>query len=394
VKFQSVSWFVLLFAPVPKLCVAQVHDVLCNAGNSSFEASFRTGVTVSIAAQKDSGFSIRSCHGTLSWRKQQLAVANDVAQLDLDMFGVELDPGWPVAAFTIAKSNDDCCMTYQIYSLNQPPQLLHTITGGGFFEAADTDLDGRVEIWTDDSAAVKGFEGLTPGEIEFVPTYVLRLDHNRLLDASSEFQTFFDDVIKNVRSRVNPELLSDFKASDGRLQASPDATAQELVRLRKLRAVKIQALEVVWAYLYSGREKEAWQSLSEMWPLGDVERIRGEILKARTRGIHAQLDGTSKAKLIKHFKPIYNLSEVTPAKAILMRVYPPEGQTGPVGHKEVHIELVIDSAGKVRSVKPAGETKLLEQYVQISASRWKFIPASKNDRSVASRVHTSISPLQ
>jgi len=36
----------------------------------------------------------------------------------------------------------------------------------------------------------------------------------------------------------------------------------------------------------------------------------------------------------------------------------------------------------------------LEQYLQISASRWKFIPAFKNDRSVASRVHTSISPLQ
>jgi len=31
-------------------------------------------------------------------------------------------------------------------------------------------------------------------EIDFVPTYVLRLDHNRLLDASSEFKAFFDDV--------------------------------------------------------------------------------------------------------------------------------------------------------------------------------------------------------
>jgi len=75
-------------------------------------------------------------------------------------------------------------------------------------------------------------------------------------------------------------------------------------------------------------------------------------------------------------------------------VYPPDSQDASMGHKEVHVELVIDSAGKVRSVKPAGETKLLEQFVQVSASRWKFIPAFKNDRSVASRVHTSISPLQ
>ena len=393
-NIQSVAWFVLLLALAPHLCVAQVHDVLCNAGNSSFEASFRTGVTVSIGPQSDGGFSSRACHGTLSWGKQKLVVANGVAQLDLDMFGVELDPGRPVAAFTIAKSNNECCMTYQIYSLNEPPQLLRTITGGGFFEAADMDLDGDVEIWTDDTGAVNGFEGLTPGEIEFVPTYVLRLDHNRLLDASAEFQHFFDDVIKSVHSRINPEALRDFKASDGRLQASADSPAQELIRLRTLRAAKIQALEVVWAYLYSGREKEAWQSLSEMWPTGDLERIRREVLKARARGIHAQLDGASKGKLIKHGKPIFNLSEVTPAKAILMRVYPPEGQTEPVGRKEIHVELVIDSAGKVRSVQPAGKAKLLERYIQISASRWKFIPAFKNDRPVAGRVHTSISPLQ
>lgn len=77
-----------------------------------------------------------------------------------------------------------------------------------------------------------------------------------------------------------------------------------------------------------------------------------------------------------------------------MRVYPPVGQDAPLGHTEIQVELVIDSAGKVRSVKPAGETKLLEQYVQVSASRWKFIPAFKNDRPVASRMHTSISPLQ
>ena len=285
-------------------------------------------------------------------------------------------------------------MTYQIYSLKEPPQLLRTITGGGFFEAADTDLDGAVEIWTDDSAAVNEFEGLALSEIDSVPTYVLRLDHNRLLDASSEFHDFFDDVIKRVRASVNPDRLRDFKASDGRLQASPDSPPPELLRLNKLRAVKIQALEVVWAYLYSAREKEAWQSLAEMWPAGDLERVRGEILKARARGIHAQLDGTSMGRLVKHGKPIFNQSEVTPAKAILMRVYPLEGQEGPLDRKEIHVELVVDSAGKVRSVKPTGDTKLLEQYVRVSASRWKFIPAFKNDRSVASRMHTAISPLQ
>jgi hypothetical protein len=388
------TWWTLLLLVLPNACLAQVHDVLCNAGNSSFEATFRTGVTVSIGAQKENEFSTRACQGTLSWGKQKLVIASGVRLLDLDMFGVDLGSGLPVAGFAAAKASDACCTTYQIYSLNQPPRLLRTITGGGFFDAADTDLDGDVEVWTDDSGAVDGFEGLTPGEIEFVPTYVLRLDHGRLLDASSEFKAFFDGVIKSVQSKIKPQSLNDFKASDGRLQASHDSSAQELVRLQKVRAVKIQALEVVWAYLYSDREKEAWQSLAEMWPASDVERIRGEILKARSRGIHAQLDGATKGKLIKHSQPIFNLSEVTPAKAILMRVYPPESQDASLGQKEVHVELVIDSAGKVRSIKPAGETKPLEQFVRVSASRWKFIPAFKNDRPVAMRMHTMISPQQ
>ena len=57
--------------------------------------------------------------------------------------------------------------------------------------------------------------------------------------------------------------------------------APHLARLAQLRSVKIQVLEVVWAYLYSGREQEAWRALADMWPNGDVERIRSEIIAAR-----------------------------------------------------------------------------------------------------------------
>ena len=99
-------------------------------------------------------------------------------------------------------------------------------------------------------------------------------------------------------------------------------------------------------------------------------------------------------KLIKHHKPIFNLTEVTPAQAILMRVYPSEGQEASVGRKEVHLELVIDSAGKVRSVEPGGDTKILEPFVRVSAFRWKFIPAFKNGQPVAMRMHTAIWPLK
>ena len=381
---------------IPAACLAQVHDVLCRAGDGSFAASFRNIVKVSVGPKRDGELATRACQATLSWGNQKLVVASGVAQLDLDVFGADFGSREPAAGFATAKSDDTCCMTYQIYSLTEPPALLRTITGGGFYSATDTDLDGRVEIWTDDSAAVDGLDGLSASEIEFVPTYVLRLNAGLLVDASSEFREYYDEVIQKVRSKMQEDRLREFKASDGRLKASPGTAAPEFVRLHKLRAVKIQALEIVWAYLYSGRDKEAWESLREMWPTSDQERVRDEIVKARSRGIQAQLDGVPQAEQRGKWKKaaIYHQTEVTPAKAIVMRVYPPEDQDVSLAHKEVQIDLVVDAAGKVRSVKPRGGKVPLEPYIEASVSRWKFIPAFKAGRPVASQMHTSIFALR
>jgi len=168
------------------VCSAETHDVLCKAGNTRFEGYFHTGIDVIVGPVRKGGLATRSCEAILSG-KQDVLVASDAAEIDLDMFGVDLESNEPVAAFQIKKSQMQCCMNYQIYSLEDPPRLLRTLTGGQFFNAADSDLDGRIEIWTDDAAAVDGFEGLRVGEIEFVPTYVLRFEQGRLLDVSSEF---------------------------------------------------------------------------------------------------------------------------------------------------------------------------------------------------------------
>ncbi|MFI5070782.1 MAG: hypothetical protein ACHP8A_07820, partial [Terriglobales bacterium] len=105
----------------------------------------------------------------------------EASEVDLDAFGVDLGLGTPVAAFQVEESDAHSFMAYEIYSLQKPPQLLRTITGGDFFSAADTDMDGRVEIWTGDAGAVENFEGLSVGELDFVPTVVLRFQRNQLI---------------------------------------------------------------------------------------------------------------------------------------------------------------------------------------------------------------------
>ncbi len=181
-------------------------------------------------------------------------------------------------------------MTYKVYSLQNPPRLLRTITGGNFFSASDTDLDGRVEIWTADAAAVDGFESLVVNELDSAPTMVLRFERSRLVDVSSEFRPHYDQEIAKLRAELNSQDLSEFKNSDGKLATTASLSAQQLHRLR---GVKIKVIEVAWSYLYSGREQEAWRTLAEMWPDSDVDRIRAAIVNMHAHGIHSQVDGAS-----------------------------------------------------------------------------------------------------
>src|SRR6202790_556817 len=152
----------------------------------------------------------------------------------------------------LKQTKNECCMEYKIFSLRAPPVLLRNITGGEFFSAADTDLDGRVEIWTDDAASVQGFENLRLSDLDFAPPVVLRFERGRLLDASSEFQPYFDQKIAEERAKLTPQDLADFKSSDGRLAATAAVPAAQILRLR---SVKVKVLEIVWSFLYSRREQ-------------------------------------------------------------------------------------------------------------------------------------------
>ena len=390
-----------LFCLTSSVCLAQVHDVVCAEGDGSFETEFNTGIRVRVGAARNGTFATRACAGTLSWDKQELSVAGEASQVDVDAFDIDLGVGRPVVAFQVKKSSSDCCMAYQVYTLEKPPHLLRAITGGDFFSSSDTDLDGRVEIWTGDAAAVSGFDNLSLSEMDFVPTLILRFAHGRLLDVSSEFQPYFDQQIAKIKSGLRAEDLQDFKSSGGGARFVPSFSAE---RLHRLRSIKAKILEIVWSYLYSGREDEAWRSVNEMWPSEDASRIRTEILNARARGIRAQTDGESAelSKSRKKHAQIFDAVsrekpggrlEVVPPHEILLR-RPPDLMALGQDQSEEILDLVIDSAGKVRSVEPAGKAKRVDAELINAASAWKFVPAYKDGRPVASRLRFTVSPKQ
>jgi hypothetical protein len=382
------------------LCRAQSHDMLCSGGSGNFKAEFRTGVMLRVGAAKSASVALatRVCEATLGWDKQEIVVTAKAPQLDVDVFGVDLGLGVPVVAFQVKDSAIECCVAYQIYSLQKPPRLLRTITGGNSFSASDTDLDGRVEIWTADTAAVDGLENFVEGELDFAPTVVLRFQHSQLLDVSSEFRPYFDQKIAQLRAELDPQDLEDFKNSDGKLASTPFLSAHQLHQLRE---VKIKVLEIAWSYLYSGREAEAWHALADMWPAFDVERIRSAISKARAHGIRTQVDGTSSVASAGRKKSAVvfdtvsgserNKPEVIPAQPILMRRPAPLALEQDLRDSELLLDLLIDSAGKVRSVEPAGRTISSETDLIKAAMEWTFIPAFKDGRAVASRLRLAVS---
>jgi hypothetical protein len=397
-----------LFCLTARVCDAQSHDVICDKGAGDFEAEFRTGVRVHVGAARNGELATRLCDATLNWDKGNLVIAAAATRLDVDAFGVDLGLGVPVVAFQVKKSTAECCMEYKIYSLRTPAVFLRSIAGGEFFSAADTDLDGRVEIWTDDAASVSGFENFLLSELDFAPPVVLRFVRGRLLDVSSEFQPYFDRKIAEERAKLNPQDVSDFKSSDGKL--APSASVSP-TRLFHLRGVKAKVLEIVWSYLYSGREEEAWHTLDDMWPAEDVDRIRDALLHAHARGIRAQVDGvstevrTGRELQTKIFdattvpvatpgltpKDLDPKLEITTPKAILMLRPPPANALElDLAQTESQLELVIDSAGKVRSAEMVG-AHLPDEGLMNSTSTWKFIPAFNAGRPVASRILLGVS---
>jgi len=403
-------------------CHGETGGVLCDGGFGVFQWRSTTGVTVSVGAPKSEGFAIHACQAKLSWGQQELVAAPQDAQIDVDAVDVDLGVGVPVVALQIKKSAADKFMSYEIYSLSEPPQRLRVINGGEMYSAADTDLDGRVEIGTEDAAAVDGFEEIPLSSLDFAPPMMLRFERKQLIDVSAQFRPEYDRRIAALRAQLDDAQVKAFRQSDGTLKALFPPLPMEWARLRR---TKVIVLEIVWCYLYSGRQQEAWNTLAEMWPPSDLDRIRAAILDARARGIAHEVDGVSsetdprwkKAKAAIYNAPLDKTSipifkhplsanapimsdpdayeaklyaDTLPMQILLRRPMLPPGSNDAM-EAAIPLNIVVDSAGKVRAAKSLGRD---DQELLRATAGWKFVPASKGGHPVACKFRIDVSPAR
>jgi hypothetical protein len=184
-----------------------------------------------------------------------------------DLFG----DGYPSLVLQDNSGGAHCCYTYQIVSLAKPPVILKPIENETAFYFFKDKASGQYRIMTSDGA-FDYFDGLCHACTPF-PRVVLKVDHDGLHDVSPQFIEQYDSEIAFARAKI-PEgeegkfVESDF--NDGRTTA----------------------LEIVFSYLYSGRETLAWQTLDRMWPANDRARIKKLILDTRAKGFLSQLRKT------------------------------------------------------------------------------------------------------
>jgi hypothetical protein len=417
----------LCAASVPPHCRAQRS--LCREGFGGFSSRFSTGVTVFVGASRDGGFATHACDATLRWGNNELRVAQGAWEIDIDVMGADLGLGVPVVAFRIKNSEFDSLSTYEVFSLLKSPHLLRTITGGDEYDAKDMNLRGHNEIWAEDVRAIDGFENLPLSSWDFAPAVVLRFENQRLVDAGSDFQAYFDRQIAQVKSQLDPKALDAFRKSDGRPSASSTYAMEDLHALVR---TKIQVLEIVWAYLESGREQQAWSELAAMWPSADLDRIRKAIEDARARGVLRQVDGVANRDARvpwKHRATIFDCIKVdayesdpdavsiAPGGQLVSSVaeLPPahvdsrpepinldmaysrtENEGLPGSSSKIYLNLLIDAAGKVESAQLANKKDngpIGEKVLKASAN-WNFIPAFVGSRAVACRLRFGVWPKQ
>lgn len=402
-------WLVVVYCVAVGMGRAQNQQALCDRGEGSFEARLHNGAGVNVTAARSRGFAARTCSAAISWKGQNLTAVASAGQVDIDVMGGDLGLGMPVVALQTREADDDWRASYFIYSLDKEPHLLFTITGGDFYRAADSDFNGHAEIWTRDAVAADGFDDLTYSDFDFPPTVVLRFDQGRLVDVSAEYPSQYDEQIATLQTELGALPLGDFRKSDGKL-LNGSLAPQELVRLQK---IKVKVLEIADAYLYSGREEQAWTELAEAWPPSDVDRVKAAIMTARAKGIDAQAAAVAPARHERRrgHLVVYNTTATVPEGGNVDTNY--RGPGHPVDMAGLEsivdspprpilllrqnlakatetVDLVIDAVGKVQSVKSAGA--VIDPELVEAAKQWKFIPAFKNGRPVACRDEMDVAP--
>ena len=365
----------------------------CEDGNGNFEKKVdgSTLRVVGVPANEGRGpcrLSVVSPHGNDVFHVDARTIRVDLAGKDLNGDGVR------DAAFQVEQGpKGACCATYYVLSFGEAPHLLRKIEGGQFFSLEDRDRDKVYEIWGAGLEAFQDFDGLRPSDTAIVPTVVMRLEAKKLIDVGPQFQLVYDALISRLHARLKTDRARTFLASDGRLADPRDSGNTELTE------TKAMVLGMVWDYLYSGRQQDAWTTLNELWPASDRDRVRALIEQKRSQGILAQVDSTAPVRadgcgppLIASEAGKVGLGGVRAPKIVST----PEPQYTSEAEKArlegtVVLWVIVGADGCAHNIRVERSLgKGLDEKAIEAVRRWRFLPAQRNGVPVAVQINIEV----
>lgn len=380
------------------VALAAKDQSACEDGKGSFEKKvdgsvLRVGPSPASEVQGSCRLVVLSRSGAELFQVQGRLIRLDSASSDLNGDGVR------DAAFQVDFApRDVCCSVYYVLSFGDSPKLLRKIEDGQFFSLEDRDNDKAPEVWAADAKAFQNFDGLAPRELTVLPTVVFRLEGEKLIDAGPQFQIDYDILIGRLSAQLTADRAKDFLASDGKLTGPPDTIDP------RLRETKMLVLGMVWDYLYSGREQEAWKTLAELWPAADRDRIRSLIQEKRAHGILAKVDAAAPVRPWGCGPPevaSQTLEKVTgPAGKYVIAapraISTPDPNYSPEASKAklegtVVLWVIVGPDGCAHNIRVQRSLgKGLDEKAIEAVRQWKFRPATKNGVPVAVQVNIEI----
>jgi hypothetical protein len=181
--------------------------------------------------------------------------------------------GIPDIVFEGYSGGAHCCWTYYVVSLGETPGLIRKFKNEVAARFFSNPVTGQIEIATGDGA----FDSfaLSHAESPF-PEVHLRLEGKSLVDISNTHVLEYNREIREAKMQLDPKAISQFRS----VTAPDDLIEGDLNR----QTVSI-VLQIVFAYLYSGRKALAHQAVREMWPAFDQQRVWKLTLDTRREGI-------------------------------------------------------------------------------------------------------------
>jgi hypothetical protein len=236
------------------------------------------GFKISISSYHDASMpsEFQECRAQMRDAQQHIVFSAHKPALRLVTAGEDLNgDGIPDLVFEGDSGGNAGDYTYYVISLGKSPGLLLKFcTGSVPAKFGRRDDFGHVTIQTWDGAFFM-FDQMATAFSPYPDVY-LQIDGKRLVDISDRHKADYDRSIISLRNKLTSRDFARFRVIDQSWQESGEEEAASIV------------LQISLAFLYSGRESEAYKSIREMWPVFDQQRIWNSMLNARNKGILQQ----------------------------------------------------------------------------------------------------------